>query len=896
MSWLLRRIVDLRAGEGRLLFSMSLILALVTGAHTVLETARDTLFLSKLPPERLAFVYILLAALSLVVGALSSAISRRFGRRAGFVITLGLSAYAITLLYLRPPTPLNVFVLYVTSGVIGTILMLQFWLFAGQLFSVAQGKRMFGAMAAGGVLGATLGATAAAILLRFVSAQSLLMVGAVTFLAAALSVTAVPTEEEIDAIDPTPVSPFAWLKDISLLRENRYVALIGTLVAVSTAAVLITDYLFKSMAAEAWGPVKLGTFLGGYYAVQNAVSLIVQVFLTGPIVRRLGVTSTLLLFPLLLAGGAAGVFATGAFAFALGTKATDGALRHSLHRVTSELLLLPLPASIRDKSKRLLDTMIGRGAQAVAATAIVVLASQELTRGPRVLGAVVLVLALVWLGVALMLRAPYLDVFRTALARGELPEGEQELDLSAVETILESLASPEEAQVVAAIDLLAHTRKNRLLPALILYHESPVVLEHALAVFATDTRVSPRGPAPRRDFGPLAERLLGHRDPTVRGAAVRALAAAGNRGAAELALEDADPGVRAHAAFFLVEPSGDPQADPRVAAMLAEAGADGHALRKALLDMVGTHGEPRWSGVVAAILNREKKTRITPGSAAIAVRRTLASELAPYLVERLAERGERLLVRDALVSLGDVGFRALADVISNDEAPIRLKRQVARAIAAFGSQEAVDLLTERLDRETRSAVRYRVLRALGRLSTDAKEGNIDKLKFDREKFESFTGKELTDYLESFELHAALEAGQASDVEHILVELLKDRLDQTLERAFRFLQLAHKNEDIESAYLAVVRGDKRARATALEFLDVLTLRERTVRPLLRLVVDELPALERVRRAKELFEQGGARMTRNGALARLSEDEDELLASLARTAIKPSIAPEANDARA
>jgi hypothetical protein len=134
--------------------------------------------------------------------------------------------------------------------------------------------------------------------------------------------------------------------------------------------------------------------------------------------------------------------------------------------------------------------------------------------------------------------------------------------------------------------------------------------------------------------------------------------------------------------------------------MLAEAGADGHALRKALLDMVGTHGEPRWSGVVAAILNREKKTRITPGSAAIAVRRTLASELAPYLVERLAERGERLLVRDALVSLGDVGFRALADVISNDEAPIRLKSGRARD-AAFGSQEAVDLLTE-LDRERAS--------------------------------------------------------------------------------------------------------------------------------------------------------------------------------------------------
>jgi hypothetical protein len=94
----------------------------------------------------------------------------------------------------------------------------------------------------------------------------------------------------------------------------------------------------------------------------------------------------------------------------------------------------------------------------------------------------------------------------------------------------------------------------------------------------------------------------------------------------------------------------------------------------------------------------------------------------------------------------------------------------------------------------------------------------------------------------------------------------------------------------------VRGDKRARATALEFLDVLTLRERTVRPLLRLVVDELPPLERVRRARELLERAGPQVTRREALSQLAQDEDELLASLARTAMKPSVAPRESDARA
>jgi len=862
---------------------MSVILALVTGAHTVLETARDTLFLSKLPPERLALVYVLLAALSLVIGALSAGIARRFGRRAGFVITLGISAYAIILLYLRPPTPLNVFVLYVTSGVIGTILMLQFWLFAGQLFSVAQGKRLFGAMAAGGVLGATLGATAAAILLRFVPAQTLLPLGALAFLAAAVGVTTVPTDEGVDETDPTPVSAFGWLQDVALLRSNRYVALIGALVAVSTAAVLITDYLFKSTAARELGPDKLGPFLGAYYAVQNALSLLVQVLLTGAVVRKLGVTSTLLLFPALLASASVGVFATGAFAFALGAKATDGALRHSLHRVTSELLMLPLPGNIRDRAKRLMDTLLGRGAQAVAATVIVLLAAQGLSQ-PYVLGLLVFLLSLAWFAIALALRAPYLDVFRNALARGELPEGEQELDLSAVETILESLASSDEAQVVAAIDLLAHTKKNRLLPALILYHESPVVLEHALAVFAVEPRAGPqRASAPRRDFGPLAERLLGHRDPGVRGAAVRALAVSGNRGAAELALDDADPTVRASAAFFLVEPGGDPLLDTRVSGMLSETGEDGHALRKALLEMIGTHGDPRWVGVVSAILKRESKRLILPGVAAIAVRRTLATDLARYLVERLGERADRAIVRDALVALEQSGYQAVASALADDASSIRLKRQASRAVAAFGSQEAVDLLTQRVEVETSSAVRYRVLRALGRISADAKEGAIDKVKFDREKLEANTSRELTEYLVSFELYVALDEKEASGAQRLLVDLLKDRLDQTMERAFRFLQLAHKNEDIESTYLAVVRGDKRAKATALEFLDVLTLNERRMRPLLRLVVDELPPAERVLRAKELLEQTGPIVKRDAALQRLVRDNDALLAGLARTAL-------------
>lgn len=891
---MLGRLMDVRQGEGRTLASTSAILALVTAAHTMLETARDTLFLSKLPPSRLAWVYVLLAVLSLIAGALSSKIARRFGRRAGFVVTLGICAYLIVVLSLRTPTPTTVFVLYVTSGVIGTILTLQFWLFAGQLFTVAQGKRLFGPMASGGVLGATLGATFAAVLLRFSPPSTLIFIGAVFFLVAGLVVTFVPATEGIDDVDPSPVRAFSWLHDVSLLRSDRYLALVGGLTVVATATVLLADYLFKSSAAKTLGPDKLGPFLGVFYAVQNAIALVVQLFVTGALVRRLGLTTTLLLFPLLMALGGLGVITTGAFAAALAVKATDGSLRHSLHRVTTELLMLPLPGDVRDRAKRLFDTMLGRGTQAVAATLIVVLSAMDLADS-HTLGILVGGLALAWLGTAFAMRAPYLDVFRRALARGELAGGEHDLDLSAMETILESLASSDEAQVIAGIDVLASAKRRRLLPALILYHESPAVLEHALGVFAAE---------PRRDVVPLAERLLGHPEPSVRAAAVRALAAAGRKSAAELALQDADPKVRAYAAFFLAIEAEAPLEHPLIVALLEEPGDDATQRRSAVLDVIAEHGDERWGSVVAEIVARDAGRRGFGASAARAIKRTRHVALADFLVEKLVVREGRQAVRDALVILADRGFSAVERAISDPATPERVRWQLPRAIAAFGTQAAVDVLVTCLEVEQNPAVRYRVVKALGRLSTDAKKGVIGKLKFDRAVLERHTQSCLVEFIDYFEMLTALEAkkrvrpsrpppaadGSAESlyplpdfdqpVADVLVGLVRDRADNALERAFRFLQLAHRNEDIESVHHAVVRGDKRARATALEFLDLLTIGERGVRPLLRVVVDDLEPRERARRAKATaYPQAESVLDHDGVVKKLIRDADTLLAALA-----------------
>src|SRR5262245_52773012 len=157
----LRSIVDVRSGEGRPLGRLALVLGLFIAGHTMLETVRDSLFLLELPIGRLAMVYGLMAALALGAVPAGGRLARRLGRRDALGVSLAVGAVGTTVFALTPPGPAMAIALYLWTGLVGTIVMAQFWLLAGQTFDLAQGKRLFGPLAAAGALGAFSGAAIA---------------------------------------------------------------------------------------------------------------------------------------------------------------------------------------------------------------------------------------------------------------------------------------------------------------------------------------------------------------------------------------------------------------------------------------------------------------------------------------------------------------------------------------------------------------------------------------------------------------------------------------------------------------------------------------------------------------------------------------------------------------
>src|SRR6185369_3282091 len=172
------------------------VLGLTIAGHTLLETARDALFLARLPPNRLALVYVVVALGMLVITPLNVRLTRRAGPRNALVVSLLLTAFVSAWFRTRAPTPSAVFALYVFGTLSATLLIGQFWLLAGTLFSAAQSRRLFGPLASGGVLGAIAGAGAATLLLEVSRVRVLLSVAPLAYFGAALLASKVPLESE----------------------------------------------------------------------------------------------------------------------------------------------------------------------------------------------------------------------------------------------------------------------------------------------------------------------------------------------------------------------------------------------------------------------------------------------------------------------------------------------------------------------------------------------------------------------------------------------------------------------------------------------------------------------------------------------------------------------------
>ncbi|HEY6558245.1 MAG TPA: Npt1/Npt2 family nucleotide transporter [Polyangiaceae bacterium] len=839
---MLARVLGIRQTERRdAAVGFAMLFALM-GGHAILETARDTLFLATLPASFLPWAYLAMALLTLLAAALNRGALRRFSRRRALSLSLLLGVgvnLAFFVLSSLAGSASSLLLFYVWTGLFATLVVVQFWLLLGDVLDLAQAKRVFAWIGAGGLVGATVGSAASGLILMWFPAQSLLVAASIAFGVAALMPPLFSRARKVPASTASPAAQ-ANAESAALLSTDAYLLRLLGFVLLGTLMVTGVDYVFKAVVSEAVPKAELGDFFARYYAVLNGCALLVQILLAPQLLRVAGVNRTLLVTPVLLLVTSLGFGLWAGLASALVLRGVDGSLRHSLNRTATEILYLPLSPAIRDRYKALIEALGQRGGQALASLAILGALSAGIA--PQQMAWALVVLCAGWLFCIVGLKPHYLELFRTQLRQGtiETRVDVAELDLHALEALVSALSSEDDIEVIAALEMFATYNKLHLVPALILFHPSPAVVLRAFELFSDSSR---------RDVLRLSGRLLRHPDHAVRGAALRHFSAHEKAmGPLQRCLADQSPAVRATAVVGLIS-AGAMEGEEPERALSSIIDGDSPEARHALALSLRQLPAERYAWVALALARLKQ-----PGLAA-AVARALAvapaPEHLPALVLLLAQREGRGEAREALRKLGDEGLACLERALADTELPRVVRRHIPRAISYFGTAQAAAVLTEYLPRERDDAVTYKILRGLGRLCADNPETPIE-----REALLDCARATLEKSITLLSWHLIVDRGRATNARYdsgaseLLSALLRDYERSALERVFRLLHIMRPSEEFGMIYDGLRSADPAVRAGSLELIEHVV--PDAIRDGIVATVDDAPAAERLANASRFYD--------------------------------------------
>ena len=779
----------------------------ILAGHSILETARDALFLSSLPASQLPIVYLAMAGLAFLVAWANRRLTHRFTRRGTLAVTLAGSALTSSAFWFwTGGGTTGLYAFYVWTGLLATVAVVQLWLAIADEWDATLAKRAFAVVGAGGLVGATAGSAGAGALLTVLSPRDLILVAAIILLVSASAATRLlPPSAAAPAPRPRlrPMEP----AEQDGVWSHPYLRRLLLLVATTQIAVTSATLLFKAVVADHIPPDQLATFFAFFYTGLNALSLLVQLLLASWLLRRIGVSRVFWVLPVLLAIGALGFAATGALLPILLVKLVDGSLRHSLHRTGIELLYLPLPGRLRDRHKVTIDGVGARSGQAIASLAML---------GGMWLGLPLADIALIVAGSVILLlftvvaiKRHYVELFRRQLREGSIESHAQapELDLHSLEVLIAALSSDADRVVLAALDLFEQSGRAKLVPPLILHHPSPDVVVRALDLLSTSRR---------RDFLPLARRLLSSVDPAIRTAALRALAVAGGAGEEETMrarLADPHPSVRATAIVGLVSACGDtagihgelaeilqrPEPDSRVALARAIHERPSTAFRPILRELAGA-AEPAVRAEVAR-----------------AIAAAPDASFVPLLLPMLGDRQVRGDARAALLAIGSPALVEIDRALADPSLPRRVRLHLPLTISKFARQAAADALSRHLERELDTSIGYKILRGLGRMIDLDPRLELDPALLDR-AMDSVLRRAVT--LVDWRLSLEREIGWATTAGGLLVALLREKEQSCAERVFRLLGLRHPDEDFEAIWDGLHSDDRKTVASARELVECL----------------------------------------------------------------------------
>lgn len=297
-------------------------------------------------------------------------------------------------------------VFYVWISVFNLFVVSVAWSLMADVFRPEQAKRLFAIIAAGASAGGLAGPVLGAGLVGHIGLTGLMLLSAALLAATLPGVgylfawrrrygAGAPGSETASAADPAqPVGGGLWA-GLSLVLRSRYLIGIGLFVILlATSSTFLYFEQARLVAATFHSRAQQTQVFSALDATVQALTILVQIFFSGRVARRYGVTALLTAVPLAVTGGFLLLAMWPTFGVLAAAMIVRRVGEYAMLRPGREMLFTVVDPETKYKAKNVIDTAIYRAGDAVSAW--VKTAIDALSGHPATVALAGAVLAIVW--------------------------------------------------------------------------------------------------------------------------------------------------------------------------------------------------------------------------------------------------------------------------------------------------------------------------------------------------------------------------------------------------------------------------------------------------------------------------------------------------------------------
>jgi ATP:ADP antiporter, AAA family len=309
---------------------------------------------------------------------------------------------------------------YVWVSTFNMLIISVFWSFMADIFSRTQAKRLFGFVAAGGTIGGIVGPLLAKLLSEKIGNNGLMVISALGFVITAVLVSLLAKEKAKLAAEGAESQKTTLDRKLSgglldgfmLLFRSPYLLLLALFLLLMTWISTIVYFQLGDLITKAF--VSPAERTSAYATIElwvNSLAVIVQLLGTGRLIRRFGVTTGLLLNPVIMVIAFLAVLFSPVLLVLGGIQIVRRVAEYAVAKPTREMLFTVVDQESKYKAKNVIDTVVYRGGDVTSSW----VSHWVLSFGVAGLAIFGIIVAVLWFPIAYLLGKRY-----ESLRSGEL--------------------------------------------------------------------------------------------------------------------------------------------------------------------------------------------------------------------------------------------------------------------------------------------------------------------------------------------------------------------------------------------------------------------------------------------------------------------------------------------